>query len=119
MFCGVALSPAMIAAGSPGARCSSRKTKTATTAITGTIESSRRTMYPPTVYDAVPLPPLAGEGRDGGRRTRDATGVPCARLPPPQPSPAGGGGKKSENTTGSDLFDVPPRHDLGHRHDAA
>src|SRR4051794_2857111 len=44
MLAGVALSPAMMAAGSPGARWSSKKTQTATTPITGTTESRRRTM---------------------------------------------------------------------------
>ncbi len=44
MFCGVALSPAMMAAGSPGARCSSRNTNIATIAITGSMESRRRAM---------------------------------------------------------------------------
>ena len=38
----VARSPAMIAAGSPGAKCSSAKTNTVTTTITGTAASSRR-----------------------------------------------------------------------------
>ena len=33
------------------------------------------------------LPPLAGEGRDGGV-------VVASQLPPPQPSPAGGGGSE-------------------------
>ncbi len=42
MLSGVALSPAMIAAGSPGARWSSRNTNSATMAITGSIESRRR-----------------------------------------------------------------------------
>jgi hypothetical protein len=40
----VAASPAMIAAGSPGVRRSSRKTKTATTSRTGTVAASRRAM---------------------------------------------------------------------------
>ena len=40
----VALSPAMIAAGSPGERCSSRNTNTATMPITSTVEASRRRM---------------------------------------------------------------------------
>src|SRR5208282_3667519 len=44
MFSGVALSPAMIAAGSPGAKCTSRNTPTATTTMTGTIDRRRRTM---------------------------------------------------------------------------
>jgi hypothetical protein len=43
-FASVALSPAMIAAGSPGARCSSEKTKIATTSMTGITPSRRRTM---------------------------------------------------------------------------
>src|SRR5262245_37841440 len=38
----VALSPTMIAAGSPGERCSSRKMNTATIAMTSTVESKRR-----------------------------------------------------------------------------
>src|SRR5206468_2855261 len=38
----VARSPAMIAAGSPGARCNSAKTNTVTTMITGTAASKRR-----------------------------------------------------------------------------
>jgi len=41
MSCVVASSPAMIAAGSPGAMRSRKKTKTATTAITGMVASSR------------------------------------------------------------------------------
>ena len=40
----VALSPAMIAAGSPGERCSSAKTKMATTTITGMVAKIRLTM---------------------------------------------------------------------------
>ena len=44
MFSAVALSPAMMAAGSPGARCSKEKTKTPTTTMTGTTPSRRRTM---------------------------------------------------------------------------
>jgi len=40
----VALSPAMMAAGSPGERCSSRNTNTATMPITSTVEASRRRM---------------------------------------------------------------------------
>ena len=40
------------------------------------------------------LPPLAGEGRDGG--AREARVRPCCdRPPPPRPSPAGGGGSRS------------------------
>jgi len=39
---GEARSPAMIAAGSPGARCKSAKTKTVTTTTTGTAASRRR-----------------------------------------------------------------------------
>jgi hypothetical protein len=41
---GVALFPAMIAAGSPGAMCRRRKTKTPTRTITRAVESRRRTM---------------------------------------------------------------------------
>ena len=40
----VAVSPAMIAAGSPGLRCSSAKTKSATTAMTGMVARMRRTI---------------------------------------------------------------------------
>ena len=39
---GEALSPAMIAAGSPGVRCSSKNTNSATTSITGMVASRRR-----------------------------------------------------------------------------
>ena len=39
---GVALSPAMIAAGSPGERCNSRNTNTPTMPITSTVEPNRR-----------------------------------------------------------------------------
>ena len=39
----VAVSPAMIAAGSPGLRCSSAKTNSATTAMTGIVARMRRT----------------------------------------------------------------------------
>ena len=46
MFCGVAASPAMMAAGSPGAKCSSRKTQTATMHMTGRIDAKRRAMVP-------------------------------------------------------------------------
>ena len=41
---GVALSPAMIAAGLPGARCRSKKTMTPTTAMTIRVENSRPAM---------------------------------------------------------------------------
>ncbi len=44
MFAGVALSPAMIAAGSPGARCSSRNTNRPTSAITTRVARMRRAM---------------------------------------------------------------------------
>jgi hypothetical protein len=40
----VAVSPAMIAAGSPGLRYSSAKTKIATTAMTGIVARMRRTI---------------------------------------------------------------------------
>ena len=39
---GLALSPAMIAAGSPGVSRSMRKTRTATISITGMVAASRR-----------------------------------------------------------------------------
>src|SRR5690606_14381879 len=46
--------------------------------------------------EAVPLPPLAGEGRDGGslegRRIRPACSRDGGCPPPPPPPPAGGGG---------------------------
>src|SRR5947207_13173908 len=41
----VAVSPAMIAAGSPGLRYKSAKTKIATTAMTGIVARMRRTIY--------------------------------------------------------------------------
>src|ERR1700759_677022 len=43
---GVALSPARMAAGSPGVSRSSRNTNSATTPITGTAASTRRSRYP-------------------------------------------------------------------------
>src|SRR5688572_16916387 len=45
MAAGVASSPAITAAGSPGVRCSRRKTKSATTTITGMVASRRLRMY--------------------------------------------------------------------------
>src|SRR5215207_1737147 len=56
----VASSPAMIAAGSPGASRSRKNTNTATTTITGIVARSRRSTWAPIVY------PSRGPCRTGG-----------------------------------------------------
>src|SRR5688500_11528759 len=69
----VALSPAMIAAGSPVVSRRRRKTVMATTAITGMVASSRRTMYPSTTA-APSLLALLLDVPEHGRRRLDVAG---------------------------------------------
>src|SRR5258707_8802402 len=73
MAAGVASSPAMIAAGSPGVRCSSRKTKSATITITGTVAARRLRMYPVTSL-------LVDVPHRGHRRRRDHAGNPVGAV---------------------------------------
>jgi dihydrofolate synthase/folylpolyglutamate synthase len=51
------------------------------------------------------LPPLAGEGRDGGNRSQ--INLLCADLPPPQPSPASGGGGFAKGARRERLYPSP------------
>src|SRR5882724_424167 len=76
--CEVALSPAMMAAGSPAVRRSSEKTTTATTAMTGIVARRRRPMYGNIPYGRISS--LLGDvPEDGHRRGHDPVHVLTGR----------------------------------------
>src|SRR5690242_3014519 len=102
MSSAVAVSPAMIAAGSPGLRCNSEKTKSATTTITGMVARMRRTIYA-NIWKPHPNPPP-----QAGEETRRRTGM----VTPSTLSPAGGGGMGwGPPGAPSFLLDVPQEDD--------